>query len=205
MRGAAKRTKAYALAVTCLCGCVAFRAGPSASISSWPPAAGEARPTVSLLIEPSAEQQAEIGSVFEVWRDQTVRAYRESGLFSDVSVGLQPRDMHVQITIRDQEYFSKTLDALLAMTFGLIPCYIRQNFSVRTEFRARGGETLAMFERAEASETWIQLFLLAVMPFRKSPPSVVSDVIYDLNRATLMEALNNEVLWRLHSGREVSS
>lgn len=184
------------LAAACLSGCAAFRTGPETPISPWPPIRAAHRPSVSLLIESTSEPNGgEVGPIFTVWREQTVRAYRDSGLFSEVQVGLQKRDWRAHVTIGEKGEFSRIQTMLMGATLGLIPADIRQDFSVTTEFTDANGAVVAKFAREESNHFVIQLFMLFLMPFRY-PRHVIADIIYDLNRATLIEARQDTRLWQ---------
>jgi hypothetical protein len=67
---------------------------------------------------------------------------------------------------------------------------------MKTTLKNKAGRKLAVYEGKETVSTWIQFFLIFMMPFY-SPGSVVQEVIYDLNRATINQAASTEALQTL--------
>jgi hypothetical protein len=76
----------------------------------------------------------------------------------------------------------------------MIPGYAKENVIMVTTFRDQAGKELGSIRKSETLSFWIQLFLVAVMPFREEPQAIVRDTYYDLNRATLDQARTNGFL-----------
>lgn len=89
--------------------------------------------------------------------------------------------------ITDQGEASVGLAFVTGLTFILVPSHVPEGFIVRTTYLDRAGKTLGTFEKTEYYDTWIQLFLFPVMPF-KFPGTVIRDILFDLNRNTILEA-----------------
>jgi hypothetical protein len=175
------------LAATCA-GCVAVRGTLSAPLEPWPPGAlSGTPPSVSLYIEGETVGDASLGEGFAQWREETLRAYRNSGLFHDVVAGLQDKDFKIHVLIRYASEFSHTNAVLTGLTFFVFPLVEQQDLTVRTEFRSRSGAELT-FEHSQSNHIWTQLLLLPVTPIFTAPRNVAQEIVYDLNRATLVEA-----------------
>lgn len=177
-------------------GCLSVRGDLPAPTEPWPPQAiAGARPSVSLYIEreemesDGAEQFDETiqAQQFVQWRDQTLRAYRDSGLFSDVVAGLQDRDFRVHVVIRHATDASRAGAVLTGLTFFVIPLLTQQHISLRTEIRGRDGAQ-ASYEYAQSAQNWFGWLFLPTSPFATVPRDVPISMVYDLNRATLVAA-----------------
>src|SRR5512147_1110236 len=70
-------------------GCATFRSLPDEFTSPWPPADTGPRPNVELVVSGDATANGwprDIGPILDLWGAATERAYRESALFSSVTV-----------------------------------------------------------------------------------------------------------------------
>ena len=174
-----------------LTGCAAFREDQLQPITSWPLETSYKNKSISLIISGKAivnGEELEVNkSILSIWRKQTVSAYRESGLFSEVKTGLVDSDLRAEIKILDQGEGSLGLAFLSGFTFTLIPAKAYDEFFVTTTLIDNEGRELGRIVKSETINSWIQLFLIFVMPFNW-PNSVAKEVLYDLNRATINEA-----------------
>jgi hypothetical protein len=122
-----------------------------------------------------------------VWRDQTVRAYRDAGLFSEVRTGSAPADVQAEVTLKERGQTSIALAVITGLTLYLVPSSATSEVTAKTELRDRNGTIVGTFEKSETLTMWQQLFLIVATPF-SSPSAVAEATIYDLSRATISEA-----------------
>jgi hypothetical protein len=146
--------------------------------------------TVALQVTGSAivnDSPAEVNPKFlEKWREQVAAAYQSSGIFSAVTAGTEPADIRAEVKITDQGEGSKVLAFITGFTLFIVPCHVREGFIVKTTYFDQAGNSLGTFEKTEFADMWMQLFLLPVTPFK--PPGEFKDMLYDLNRNTIIEA-----------------
>jgi hypothetical protein len=117
-------------------------------------------------------------------RTMAIRAYQDSGIFSDVKIGTADTDFRAEINIVDRGEGNSVMPYVSGFTMGLIPCSASDTYTVNTTLKDRQGTTLSTIQKQETTTLWIQLFLVFVMPFR----SADEDLVYDLHRATILEA-----------------
>jgi hypothetical protein len=127
------------------------------------------------------------------------KSYKDSGLFSDVRIGAADSDYRAEVHMLTRSHVNKLLEFVSAMTLTLVPCNSHSEFTITTRFKNRELNPLETFERRDRETTWIQLFLIFVMPFHEGEPSVKytpheKEIIYDLNRSIVSEAHNLGVL-----------
>ncbi len=181
------RRLAILLITVCAPGCASFRTGRPAPLDRWPPPSIARPQSIALLITAQSTlngNPGEVGPVFDHWREQTVRAYRESKLFSHVTVGLGDADLRAEVNLLAADEMSELAMLLMVSTIGLFPSVTTTRFTLHTHFKDRAGHDLGTFESHEVIRTWTELLLLPIMPLR-SQRSAMSQTIYDLNRAVL--------------------
>src|SRR6185369_16619756 len=108
-----------ALLVFACAGCVATRGSISGPVKPWPPDRPQRQPSISLVIEGTVEGEGVLGAAFAKWRDETLRAYRESGYFAEVVAGLQKKDLRGEIEIHSRIDPAYTNAFLTGFTFFL--------------------------------------------------------------------------------------
>ncbi len=105
---------------------------------------------------------------------------------------MQKTDFKIDVKVHKKEEFSEALAFFLGFSFGLaslvIPQKSSEDYLLRTTIYDREGKEVASIVKSESVATWIQLFLLFAMPFRDGPGTVSKNVLYDLNRASILEA-----------------
>jgi hypothetical protein len=178
-----------ALAVMCA-GCASFRAGQLGPLKEWPPPAAT-RKSISVAVSGSAVISGKTtdapAQFIDVWRQRTWAAYQDSNLFSDVRTGLEPTDLHADVHLEDRGDPNIALAVLCGLTMTLVPVKASDELTMRTTFKDADGNVLATIEKKETINTWIELFLVFVMPGH-FPTGVVKSTLTDLNRATLQAA-----------------
>jgi hypothetical protein len=180
---------AAVLITACIAGCVSFRSGKLAPTEPWPLRKFGQRPSATLVISGRATSNGnpgEVGKVFDLWCQQTERAYRESGLFSSVAVGLADSDLRAEVAVAESDELNELATAFTFLTVGVFPGVVTNTFTLHTEIKDRNGRTLKVLDATETSHMWIALVLLPAAAL-KSHQSTVADIIYDLNRTTLTE------------------
>lgn len=171
-------------------GCVVFRAGQLPSGSFGPPES-KASKSISVIVSGKAivnGKDVDVPPSFlAVWQEQTAKAYKDSGLFSDVKEGVAETDLRAEVQITDQAKASSVLAFFTALTLFIIPSYGTDELFVKTTIKDRNATKVGTFEKSETLRVWTQFFLIIAMPFN-SPRSVVRGTIYDLNRVIINEA-----------------
>ncbi|HUT37653.1 MAG TPA: hypothetical protein VNE39_29500 [Planctomycetota bacterium] len=129
-----------------------------------------------------------------LYRNATHWAYRRAERFTHVRSAPELADLSVDVRLTGKHAASPLgLRVAHALTFGLIPAWERQEWTLVTTVTAQDGKQLGRFERSEAVNTWHQLLLTLVYPFAP-PPGVAADCVFDLNRATIAEAVAAGIL-----------
>jgi hypothetical protein len=169
-------------------GCITIREGQLQPITQWPPERKSGKQTISLAVKgkviyngQEVSQDVTKTKLLYAWQDLTVRAYQESGLFSDVKTEPADTDLRAEITIIDRG------DNTTVRTLYLIPSSATDAVTVSTTLKDRHGAVIGNFQKQEAHTLWQHVFLIFAMPFR----STEQPLVYDLNRATILEALAN--------------
>jgi hypothetical protein len=136
--------------------------------------------------------------LLQLLEEQSQKAYMESGLFSKITLSKDLADLRAEV-----EYIEEGSQALASIsgficgfTFGMIPGYVKANIVSVTTFKDQTGKELGTIRQSEAYSFWVQLFLVAVMPFREEPQAIARGIYYDLNRVTLDQARATEFFKR---------
>ena len=172
-------------------GCASFRGGELAQTKPWPPAEPAAKKSLSLAVTGSTLMNEKPGDATPLmltkWRESTEQAYKESNQFSTVLPETAAADIRAEVKIVDSGNPNVGLAFISGLTMTLIPAKATDNFAVHTDFKNAQGDVLASIERRDHVDTWIQLFMVFVMPFNW-PNSVITSTVTDLSRATIVEA-----------------
>ena len=175
-------------------GCIMYREGHLPPITQWPPDVKQTKPTISLIVSGQSivnDSAKEVPQRFlERWRNDTARAYQESGLFSEVRQTTDDSDFRAEVRILDKGEYSPVMSFITGFTMFLIPSTATATMTVTTALKDRNGGTLGSFEKSESVTMWMELFLAFAMPFR----SLDQLPIYDLNQATILEARSKGAL-----------
>ena len=180
-----------------LSGCMFVRGGNLQPPTTWPPASTAEKKALSLIVTAKPADESKAGSKRQqLLEGQAQKAYIESGLFSQVTLTKDPAALHANI-----EYLEEGNRALASIsgfisgfTFGIIPGYAEATLSTVTTFEDQNGKELGSIRKSETCSFWIQLFLIAVMPFREEPQATARGIYYDLNRATIEQARMSGIL-----------
>jgi hypothetical protein len=174
--------------------CAGFRGGELPETQPWPPSfAAAKKKTVSLVLSPKSSSVVNGQTIdpppnmMTKWREFTEETYKDSQLFSAVLGESLPADLRAEVRVTDEGNFSRAAAVFSGLTLTLIPANAVDHFTLHTDFKNAQGQVLASIEKKDSMSTWIELFLIFVLPF-KSPASVSESVFHELNRATLAEA-----------------
>lgn len=172
--------------------CASFRGNRLEPISSWPPAAGAPKKTISIITKGFASVNGGATAVvwpeiLEDWNEIVVKAYTDSGLFSQVVSGEGQTDLQAEIEILDQGKGNVVMALLTGLTLFIFPSSATDTFTIKTAIKDKNGNVLGSFEKKDSVVLWQQVLLVFVMPF-KFPVSVVDQTLTDINRATIHEA-----------------
>lgn len=181
--------------VILLSGCAAFRGGQLGTIENWPPAA-EQKKSISYVITGKVDFNGKVTSAQPVmlaaWKRHVDRAYNEAGVFSSVSEGFSDTDIRAEIDVTDVGRGNMALAFICGLTMFVIPAKASDEFVIRTVYKDRQGNVLADITRKENVDMWMQILLLPATPFA-FPVAKVGGALYDVNRATLLEAKKKSV------------
>src|SRR5262245_25771406 len=169
--------------------CATFRSSPPAFDTPWPPIDSGPRPTIDLVVSGNANVDGwprDLGPVLDLWGAASERAYRESALFSAVSVNGQQGEVRAEITlnatVRQNDFFA----VLSYLTLLVLPYVQTTDISMVTRVTAGGGQPLSTIEVQGQSRTWYQLLLFPVAQVFE-PQAVTPQIVYDMNRQTITE------------------
>lgn len=175
--------------------CMAVRVRSPEPLGRWPSSPLEPEELRSLSLSFSARctvagQDAPFGP--EVWlvcRNATLLAYHRSGLFADIWLEGEPAELEADVVLRERRTLApRALRIAHGLTLGIVPCWERREWTLETAVSAeRGRKPLARFEKSAAAVTWSHLLLFIVYPFAP-PPGVGANCVYDLSRATILDA-----------------
>jgi hypothetical protein len=176
---------ALALSLT-LAGCVTVRSSPPDFDQPWPPLVPGSRPAIELVVSGVSveyEVPRDLGPILDDWGSVTERAYRESGLFSDVAIG-ERRDLRVNVDLRAEINQNRFLAALSYTTLLIIPHVVTTDITLTTRVTDDSGRPLGTMEVQGRSRTWHQFLLFPASSFFE-PRTVTPAIVYDLNRETI--------------------
>lgn len=197
-----------------LVGCASYPLEPFHSDSAWPPGRGTGGSVIGVRVYgDTLLNDVEEGTPLRdlrIWQEQTVRAYRESGLFAEVKAGsmdvdqetgalvdpeagMENIDLRADVHIVDSQHASWTMAIITGATAYIIPSRVVRDITIKTTIRDNGGKILGEFTTSNSVILWQQLFLVVVMPFNY-PSTVDKQAIFDLNRLTLIQASDEGAL-----------
>jgi hypothetical protein len=184
------RSVAIALALVLVCACVSERSRRLGALEPWPPRSLPA-PTQSialrvygnLLLDGTASDLAAADLV--LWRDEALRAYRESGIFTSVEAGWSQSDWVAEIgfIVRRKSPGKRAMGRSEVES-------AQSELILRTRFRDRSGRSRGSVEVSEVLRSYSPVkYVGGYLPNR-----LQDDVIFDLHRATLLRALERGIL-----------
>jgi len=181
-----------------LSGCAAYRGEGLTPITAWPPLPAGAERSIRLQLSGSVtlngEEEGITAAGLGMWQKQAEMAYRGSGLFSFVTaVRSADTDLRAEIRVEQRTKYNWTVRQISGLTVWIIPNRVTDELVLKTTIRDRQGRVLVKLKKAETIATWEQLFLVFYTPFA-FPPSVHRRTVFDLNRATLIEAREANIL-----------
>ncbi len=179
-------------------GCMGhFREGQLQQISSWPPESPKEKKSISIIVSGEAivegvEHEAN-ANMIETWRAHSVKAYKDSALFSEVYTGFEDSDLRAHVKIFDRGEVTSGSPFLTGLTMYLIPTTVDDEFTVTTTFKNSEGKNLGSITKIETVNTVLQFFMIFALG---SGSAVIEETIYDLNRATIIEANSQNFISR---------
>ena len=174
-------------------GCMMVRGDQLQTPTQWPPDKPIHMRSIALTVKnqfPANGSSPQHVQAMHLIEGQAQKAYTDSALFTHVTVAKESADLtaDIQITEDGNKALAGISGFISGFTMGIIPGYAHATLTSQTVFRNKSGEEIGTIKKSESYSFWIQLFLVAAMPFRDDPKVVARDVYYDLNRATLAEA-----------------
>ncbi|HKQ35905.1 MAG TPA: hypothetical protein VJT11_11415 [Nitrospiraceae bacterium] len=169
-------------------GCASFRWGDTEPPASWPLSKGQGKQSISLLL---------IGAspYIEGLEESAAKAYKESGLFSDVKTRASETDLRAEVDVSMSRSETSESDVYVpVLTLFLFPIIQRNEIVLRTTLKNKEGQELGVVEKKDGYTELDGLLMIFFMPF-KWPNTIESNLLYDLNRATISQA-NDEGLFQ---------
>jgi hypothetical protein len=170
-------------------GCVTIRTAPPRFAGPWPPAETGPRPTITLTVTGLATDEGlarDVGTILGSWGAVTEQAYRESALFSGVSVRGGRGDLRVDVEVRGDVWQYQALTVFSYLTLLIVPYVVTTDITVTTRVTANGGQPLGTVQEHGRSRTWYQLPLFLFAPLFE-PATVTPGIVYDLDRQSITE------------------
>ncbi|HEX6532854.1 MAG TPA: hypothetical protein VF019_09525 [Nitrospira sp.] len=185
-----------------LTSCIAVRGDDIKIDSKWPLEGVIATKSVSLSVtgnfSSGTSTEPTNPRAMQLIEGQAQKAYMDSALFSQVSLAKEQSDLKAEVRVTEEG--SKALAGISGFisgfSMGLIPGYVHATLTMETVFKNQAGSEIGSIKKSESVSLWIQLFLVLAMPFKDNPNHVIRDIYYDLNRATLDQALKDGFLFR---------
>ena len=176
-------------------GCAAFRAGNLSPVAQWPPPSITKKKSISIVIGAEAAVYSEIisddldvfPSTLYPLRKQTIKAYKNSGLFSEVKTGFYDTELRAEVKITSNFELNIFLTAFSLATLTIIPNNYTYEYIIKTTITDREGNIIDIIEKSESINEWQQLLLIFLSPFFH-PYIVVENTLYDLNFAVINSA-----------------
>lgn len=180
-----------ALLLLSLTGCASFtELGPT---SNWP---YNTRSNKSISVVVSNQITMELGgqpegrvesvTLHPKIEKNAIRAYVESGLFSDVKSGLGEADLRSETHVRSHVQVGHLyLRLLFFFTAGIVPYKSTYDLTVSTSLKDATGSQIGTFERSGVVTVWYGLAFIFFTPFHESP---LEAPIYDLNCQIIVDA-----------------
>jgi hypothetical protein len=169
-------------------GCVMVRDGNVKPPLRWPPHSNQQVKKSIALHVIEAGRQAITPDTAEDFREQAVKAYSESGLFSSVVTTGESADVQADITILESGGDGLSWSgAISALTLTMIPGVVSQDLVVNSTYKDRQQKFIGIIEKYERLGFWIQFFLLFAMPFVDGPSTITNETQYDMHRITIEE------------------
>jgi hypothetical protein len=176
-----------ALALLGASGCATFRSLPDDFTSPWPPADTGPRPVVDLVVTGDATANGwprDIGPILDLWGAATERAYRESALFSAVSVNDRHGDIRVEVALHANTRHNDFFTALSYLTLLIIPNVTTTDIAMVTRVTTGNDQPLGTVEVQGRSRTWYQILLFPIAAVYE-PQAVTPEIVYDMSRETI--------------------
>jgi hypothetical protein len=183
-------------------GCATFRSGVVNPLQPWPPGAVQSRKSIAVTVR--MDRTMDIGpgkgpapvgdDDLNQFRGKVWAEYQDSGAFSEVKTGLEDADVRADVHIAIHQWGSLTLAMLSGFTLMVVPLKTNvDDFVITTVFTDRNGKVLGTIQKKETLDTWFQLFLVGVAPF-KNVISQFDAATADIVRATILEARTQGIL-----------
>ncbi|HEU0007874.1 MAG TPA: hypothetical protein VLA67_11375 [Nitrospiraceae bacterium] len=182
-------------------GCAAFRGGEAQPPTLWPLSKEPGKQSISLLISGEAivnGQKADVNQLrLNAFKRTAEKAYLDSGLFSDVKIGAAETDLQAEIHLISRSETNTGMAVLSGFTLTLIPAKGEREYVLKTILKNKEGQALGTLEQKEPMTNWMQFFLIFIMPFNW-PSTVATEIFYDLNRTTVIQAHSAGLLAQSH-------
>jgi len=173
-------------------GCASVRSGRR-DAGAWPLAGTpDTKPSISVLVgyrilisgkptDPTAP------SSVALWRAETEKTYRESGLFGSVVLGPADTDLRSEVDLTVENEPNLPTSILCGLTLFVFPGFGTATYSLHTRILNRAGEVVADRVTSAQMSTCISWLVLPATPFLW-PIGVMRATVDDAIRMGLREA-----------------
>lgn len=181
-------------------GCSAFRVGDLPEITDWPLAPASAEYDIKIITIASSAGLTVNGTtqkpgrqLLNMVKEKSIDAYVDSGLFRLANPGFEYEpDYVIEVMLMDEETVEATSILFSVLTLFIKEGQMMDDYTLTTTIKNKKGEVLAKIEKSD-SIVYKQRIGLFFSIFSRLPDVVAKETIYDLNRATIKEALSKGV------------
>lgn len=191
--------RASALGMLCVfvAGCISVRDEPRLVVTPWPPSDKAATKTVAITVRGTqsfnGQETTPDAALVSRWQEAVLTAFHDAALFADFAPPGSAADYQVEVTVTNHSEINYAALALSSATATLVPAAAHDGYLVETRVRDARGNVVGTSRRSAGVTTWLEAFLLFVMP-AAFPGTVATAVVADCTRATLSE-LHAQRVW----------
>lgn len=125
----------------------------------------EHRPTVEVAARFSAYgRENAAGARF--FRTETDRVFSESKVFSDIGAAGAKHRITLRLSVKGDAFRFSLASIVSGLSLAVIPTYSSEEYVLQAEV-SEGKTTLKKYEYRDRVETWVQLFLVVLAPWRR--------------------------------------
>jgi len=195
----------YAIVVLLIIGSYGCATRSGTKISLWPPDADIPKKSISIVIG-NVNYNVNFRGILtgivteddisSIGKEQTFKAYRESGLFSEIIT--EPTQADLQEINISYTYEGAGAGVLIMpvslLSFTIIPMPTREyDVVVVTKMKDKEGNLLGEIHKSEKGTVWWGISAL-LGKLSNSPRSVITSALYDISCATVYEAYERGLL-----------
>lgn len=130
----------------------------------------------------------------ELYSNTFQEVLEDSGMFSQVARGAE-KPIFFDVTMKNTGNLTSgmIMAVFCGLTFTILPAYARDEFTLTVTVK-RDGKTLKEYQYEDYMSTWIEFFMLLVMPFNDGPEKVANDLHKNMILNFLYDLQNDRIL-----------